>query len=94
MAVCAHLPDAGEPITTRSDQVAWAARALRHQEMPSEEISAILGADDPELVRRYMELHRERLEEQLADQLRTLVRLERLLAESILERQSKAMTRV
>jgi hypothetical protein len=48
--------------------------------MPSEEIVAILGADNLELIRRYLELHRERLEEHLADQRRTLPRLERLLA--------------
>ena len=47
---------------------------------PSEEIDAILGADDPELVRRYFELHRERLDERLADQRRALARLEQLLA--------------
>jgi len=78
-----ELSDACEPTTTGSDQVAWAARALRRQEMPSEEISAILGAGDPDLVHRYMELHRERLEERLADQLRTLVSLERLLAQTV-----------
>ena len=43
--------------------------------MPPEEIDAILGADDPEVIRRYLELHRERLEERLADQRRTIGRL-------------------
>jgi len=46
--------------------------------MPSEEIAALVQAHDPELVRRYLELHRERSEERLADQ-RTLDLLERLL---------------
>jgi len=81
--MCAQLPEVGEPITTRSNQVAWAARALRRQEMPLEEISAVLTADDPEIVRRYIELHRERLEERLVDHLRTLDRLERLLAKTV-----------
>ena len=43
--------------------------------MPPEEIDAILGADDPEVVRRYLELHEERLAERLADQRRTIGRL-------------------
>jgi len=75
------------------DPFGWAARTLRHQEMPIEEILAILWADDPELVHRYVELHRERLEERLADQRQALARLERLLAETILERQGKVETR-
>jgi hypothetical protein len=52
-------------------------------EMPRDEISAVLGADNPELVRRHMELHRERLEERLAEQLRALAGLERLLVQAI-----------
>ena len=50
--------------------------ALRNQGMPLEEVSAVLRAEDPVIVRRYLELHRERLEERLAEQLRTLERLE------------------
>ncbi len=40
---------------------------------------AILGANDPEIVRRHLELHRERLQEELDDQLRRLDVLETLL---------------
>jgi len=54
-------------------------RALRHHEMPTEEIRAILETDNQELVHRYIELHRERLEERLTEQLRALANLERLL---------------
>jgi hypothetical protein len=43
--------------------------------MPPEEIEAILGAEDPEVVRRYLELHEERLEERFAEQRRTIGRL-------------------
>ena len=43
-----------------------AAGTLRRNRMPRAEIRAVLGAEDPEIVRRYLELHRERLEEQLA----------------------------
>ena len=48
----------------------WAERVLARQDMPPNEISAILATDEPEMVRRYLELHRERLEERLADRLR------------------------
>jgi DNA-binding transcriptional MerR regulator len=43
-----------------------AVGTLRRNRMPMAEIRAVLGAEDPEIVRRYLELHRERLEEQLA----------------------------
>ena len=49
---------------------------LRNQGMPYEELHAVLLAEDPVIVRRYLELHRERLEEGLAEQLQILDRLE------------------
>jgi hypothetical protein len=49
-----------------------AVGALRRNRMPRAEIRAVLAADDPEIVRRYLELHRERLEEQLEDRRRSL----------------------
>jgi hypothetical protein len=52
---------------------------LREQGMPAVELQAILRSDDPVIVRRYLELHRELLEERLAEQVRTLERLERQL---------------
>ena len=52
---------------------------LRDQGMPAAELQAILRSDDPVIVRRYLELHRERLEERLAEQVRTLERLEQQL---------------
>jgi hypothetical protein len=56
-------------------RLALATPALRDQGMPPEEIDAILGAEDPVVVRRYLELHEERLEERFADQRRTVGRL-------------------
>jgi DNA-binding transcriptional MerR regulator len=53
-----------------------AARALRRQRMPFEEIRALLAADDPMVVHRYLELHRERLDEWVADQRRNLASIE------------------
>lgn len=47
--------------------------------MPSGEIDAVLDTDDPVIMRRYLELHREHLEERLAEQIRALRRIEREL---------------
>jgi hypothetical protein len=73
-----------EPIPINAGVMAWAARVLRRCEMPPDEVSAVLGARDPELVRRFMELHRERLEEGLVDRLQTLAGLERFLVQAAL----------
>jgi DNA-binding transcriptional MerR regulator len=61
------------------DALVSAIEELSDLDMPPDEIAAMVQAQDPQLVRRYLELHRERLEERLADQVRTLERLERLL---------------
>jgi hypothetical protein len=71
-------PPTGD-LSTPSGAVAYAISALEDQAMPSEETAAMVRAHDPELVRRYLELHRERLEERLADQQRTIDLLEGLL---------------
>jgi hypothetical protein len=52
---------------------------LRRQQMPPDEIRAVLAADDPVVVRRLLELHRERMEEWLDDQRRIVASLERAL---------------
>ncbi len=65
----------------------WAAiGVLRSQDMPPNEIRAVLTTDNPELVHRYLELHGERLEEWLVDQRRPLAALERVLAETAAQR--------
>jgi hypothetical protein len=51
--------------------------------MPPAEIDALLEADVPELIRRRLELHGERLQEKVVEQLRQLSRIERLLLEEI-----------
>jgi len=75
---------AADPIGREA--IAFAVRTLRRQQMPLEEISAVIDADDPELVRRHMELHREWLEERLADELRTLADVERFLIGALVSR--------
>ena len=52
---------------------------LLRQQMPPDEIRAILTADDPIVIRRLFELHRERMEEWLHDQRRIVASLERSL---------------
>jgi hypothetical protein len=56
-----------------------AARALQLLEMPGEEIQTVLQTDNPELVRQYVELHRERMEELQTDRMRMLCRVELVL---------------
>jgi hypothetical protein len=48
--------------------------------MPPREIRAVLGGDDPVVVRRLLELHRERLAEWLEEQQRLVATIERSLA--------------
>jgi hypothetical protein len=55
-------------------------RVLRLQGMPRQEIRAVLAAGDPLIVRRLMELHRERLGEWLEEQQRLVASIERSLA--------------
>jgi DNA-binding transcriptional MerR regulator len=74
-------------------RLALATPALRDQGMPPEEIDAILGADDPEVIRRYLELHRERLEERLADQRRTIGRLIQVITSTKRDRRRSATRR-
>jgi hypothetical protein len=59
---------------------ATAASALRSCAMPEAEIHSVLEAADPEIVRRHVELHIERLEERLARQRRILRRVQRTLS--------------
>lgn len=60
-----------------------AARALLRQDMPLGEVRAVLEAADPAVVHRYLELHRERLEEQIAERRRVLDAVERMLVEGL-----------
>jgi hypothetical protein len=45
------------------DPIAGAVDALSALEMPPDEARIVTISDDPDLVRRHLELHRERLEE-------------------------------
>lgn len=68
-----------EAMRSSGGVAASAIRVLIDQGMPWTEIGSILGSDGPELVRRTLELHRERLEERLAEQRAELDRIEPLL---------------
>ena len=54
--------------------------------MPPEEIRAVLAPGDPVIARRLLELHRERLEERIAEERRLLVEVERAVAAGSIER--------
>ena len=56
---------------------------LRHCEMPAEEIRTVLGADDPAVVHMLLELHAERLREELVARLRALTEVEASLVGSL-----------
>jgi len=59
-----------------SDVPADAADVLRRCQMPADEIRWVLTADDPAVVHMILELHRERLEEELAERRKALGELE------------------
>jgi hypothetical protein len=65
----------------RTDVGADAAEVLRRCRMPEVEIEWVLTAEDPAVVHMILELHRERLEEELAERRRVLGELEASLTE-------------
>ncbi len=64
----------------RTDARPDAAEVLRRCEMPEIEIEWVLNAKDPSVVHMILELHRERLEEELTERRKRLQELERVLA--------------
>jgi hypothetical protein len=58
-----------------------AAAVLQRCQMPDVEIEWVLTADDPAVVHMVLELHRERLEEELAERRKMLTEVERNIAE-------------
>ena len=92
-AAAEGLPTGGPPpagllevMNVHASTAAPAERILRDLGMPPEEIRTVLVTDDPRLVRRHLELHRERLVEELLDRRRVLAALERELADAAVER--------
>jgi DNA-binding transcriptional MerR regulator len=63
-----------------------AERILQELGMPPEEIRAVLDTDDPRQIRRHLELHRERLVEELIDRRGRLAALGRELEDAALDR--------
>ena len=66
----------------RMDVRTDAADVLRRCQMPEDEIRWVLTADDPAVVHMILELHRERLEEELAERRKALGELEEWLSPS------------
>jgi hypothetical protein len=67
---------------TMEQGLTWAAETLRRQAMPAEEVREVLTAGDRVTVHRYLELHRERLQERLAEEQHTVFTIERILTET------------
>ena len=90
-------PNGEQAAVPRTAQAAWDALTsvvgtLLDLGMPSQEIAAVVAADQPILVHRYLELHGERLTERLADQLQILARLEQTLHRAHLDRSHQTAT--
>jgi len=66
--------------TAARDRIATEA-VLRRCQMPPVEIGWVLNSDDPATVHMILELHRERLEEELAERLKALGELEERLTD-------------
>ena len=64
----------------RADLRTDTAELLRRCEMPEDEIRWVLTADDPAVVHMILELHRERLEEELTERRKALGELEARIA--------------
>jgi hypothetical protein len=64
-----------------TDMRSDAAEVLRRCQMPADEIRWVLTADEPAVVHMVLELHKERLEEELAERRRALGGLEPWLTE-------------
>jgi hypothetical protein len=64
-----------------TDARADAAEVLRRCRMPEDEIRWVLTAGDPAVVHMILELHRERLEEELVERRKALGGVETWLAE-------------
>jgi hypothetical protein len=94
--VSGRRPDTDAPAMdglseSASGSIAWAISTLRDQGMPFMEIATILGTAEPLTVHRHLELHRERLEEHLGEQRRTLGRLEELLTARSIEATARSL---
>ncbi len=78
--------------TPLTDPIAPVVETLRSQEMPQEEIRLVATSDDPELVRRHLELHGERLEESFDRQRAELLALQALLLDRAAGRRPAEVT--
>lgn len=61
------------------NSVGWISTVLLRQGMPEDEVRRVLLVDDPEMVRRHLELHRERLLERMHEELGTIDMIDRFL---------------
>jgi hypothetical protein len=69
-----------------TNRLSAAALLSRQGVLPPGDVSAVLETRDPRVIRRHLELHRERLVERAIDQRRAVHQVERLLVEQRLQR--------
>ena len=70
-------------MTTRDQRRCWSfADVLRRCQMPEDEIRWVMTVEDPSVAHMILELHRERLEEELAERRKALGELETWLIRS------------
>jgi len=74
------------------DRILGAALDLRAHGMPPMEVHTLLVTDDPVIVRRHMDLHRERLEEQFLSERVMVGRIENVLMEAARRRSGSPST--
>jgi len=70
------------PVLVGTNRATWVREVLADQEMPRDEIAAVLTSSEPRQVRHYLELHAEQLQERLAAQLRVLAEVERVMIDA------------
>ena len=78
-------PGVGVRMSDDRGTAGWATRVLLEHRMPLNEIREVVTTDDARVVRRHMELHRERLVEELFARYRPLASLERVLSDAASE---------
>jgi hypothetical protein len=76
----------------RVDLLDGAADVLRRCQMPPTEIDWVISSDDPAVVHMLLELHRERLEEELAERRKALAELEARLTERLTAGPTRELT--
>jgi hypothetical protein len=82
-----------DPVCDERGTERWGTRILLDHGMPPDEIHEVVTTDDARVVRRRLELHRERLVEELFARHRVLSSVERVLSDAATERARRVRPR-